>query len=87
MTMNPDQGAPADRTLAGSWSIVTTANKGYTLTMQCRRLSGSEGTLTQTSATIAGAVTTFPTNRFGYNLTVAGTVHGHLHVDAGPLIR
>ena len=74
MLLSPEA-ALADRTSATSWSIVSNAPKGYTLTMQSSGFTGTEGTLTPISTGVATAVATgaVGVDRFGYGLTMSGT--------------
>ncbi|GLZ00202.1 NHL repeat-containing protein [Actinoplanes sp. NBRC 103695] len=75
VSVSPVSAAQSDRTSASAWSIVSTAPRGYTLTVQSSGFSGTEGTLTPISTGIATAVTsgTIPVNRFGYAVSMSGT--------------
>jgi sugar lactone lactonase YvrE len=74
VSVSPVIAAQADRTVASAWSIVSTAPRGYTLSVQSSGFSGTEGTLTPISAGVATAVpsASVPVDRFGYSLTMSG---------------
>lgn len=82
VSVSPVTTAQSDRTTASSWSIVSTAPRGYNLTVQSSGFSGTEGMLAPISSGIATAVTSgaIPVNRVGYAVSMsgAGTVNATL---------
>jgi sugar lactone lactonase YvrE len=83
LTLSPAGAGQADRTVVRSWSIVSTAPKGYTLTQQSSGFTSTDGALSPISTGTATAVTSasVPVNTFGYMVTMtssSGTVVGAL---------